>query len=176
VIAPRRPLTRLGLAGLASHAFFELASGVGMPLASVIGPKRAAGLWACVTGVLWRKAGSTGLDRWFDLLNGFGMAAVLAHLTAWPRRRTRLGLPWLVECEGLGPDAMRFYNPILYFSAAACALALVSENRDAPKGFALVPVAFVPLLAAWQHAEHRRLKRIAAEAPAWWNRRLAATG
>jgi peptidoglycan/LPS O-acetylase OafA/YrhL len=109
----------------------------------------------------------------FVLVNGFGLAAVTAHLAGWPTRRTRIGLPWLRDCEGLGPELMRYYNPVLYLSAAACATALVRENRTAPRRLALVPLALVPLLAFAQHAEHGRLRRLAARSPAWWNRRLA---
>ena len=167
-----RRMTRLGIAGLAAHVFFELGAGVGMPLASIVGPARAALLWAATAGSAWQRAGRSAHDRVFVLINGFGVAAVTAHLTGWPARRTRIGLPWLRECEGLGPPLMRYYNPILYLSLAACAAGLVRENRDASRKLALVPLALVPFLAAAQHAEHRRLKRIAAHDPAWWNRRL----
>lgn len=169
----RRPMTRLGVAGLAAHVFFELGAGVGMPLASVVGPVRAAVLWAVTAGSVWQRAGRSSRDWMFVVVNGFGVAAVTAHLAGWPTRRTRAGLPWLLDCEGLGPQLMRYYNPILYASLAACAAALIRENRGAPRKLALLPLALVPLLAAAQHAEHRRLKDIATHAPAWWNRRLA---
>jgi hypothetical protein len=43
----RRPLTRLTAAATAAHVFFELFAGVGMPLASLLGPApAAAALWA----------------------------------------------------------------------------------------------------------------------------------
>jgi hypothetical protein len=166
-------MTRLGIAGLATHVFFELGAGVGMPLASFAGPVRAAVLWAATAGSAWQRAGRSPRDRPFALINGFGIAAVTAHLVGWPSRRTRIGLPWLRDCEGLGPRLMRYYNPILYLSLVACGAAVVRENRDAPRALALVPLGSVPLLIAAQHAEHKRLKHIAAHAPAWWNRRLA---
>jgi hypothetical protein len=41
------------------------------------------------------------------VVNGLSLAAAVGHLAGWPRRRTRLGLPWLTDCEGLGPGLMR---------------------------------------------------------------------
>jgi hypothetical protein len=67
---------------------------------------------------------------------------------------------------------MRYYNPILYWSFATCAAAVLFENRRASRWPALLPLAAIPLLARWQHFEHRRLRQIAARDPGWWNRRL----
>ncbi len=170
----RRPLTRLATAGLAAHVFFELSAGVGLPTASVLGPAPAAGAWALGIRAVWRAAadrpasGDAGLAAW----NVLGLAAVAAHFTGWPRRRTRAGVPWLRDCEGLGPELMRFYNPILYVSGAASLAALIAENRSAPRYLPLLVPALVPALIRVQHAEHERLKDRARRRPAWWNRRL----
>ncbi|MCO1598940.1 hypothetical protein M8C17_27685 [Micromonospora sp. RHAY321] len=170
----RRPLTRLAAAGLAAHVFFELGAGVGMPAASVLGPVPAAGLWAVGAGTLWRTAATrpASSDAVFALCNGAGLAAVLAHLRGWPRRRTRLGLPWLRECEGLGPDLMPFYNPILYVSGVAALAGSLLENRSAPRYLPLLTLGLVPLFIVTQHSEHWRLRDIARRRPGWWNRRL----
>jgi hypothetical protein len=170
----RRPMTRLATAGLATHLFFELGAGVGMPLASVVGPIGAAGVWGAGTKAVWRAAGTrpSSSDAAFAMVNGFGLAAVTAHLAGWPKQRTRVGLPWLRDCEGLGPDLMRFYNPILYVSGAAALVALLRENRSAPRHLSLLALGLVPVLVAAQHGEHRRLKEIARKQPRWWNRRL----
>ncbi|MGI5522317.1 hypothetical protein ACQEUX_15370 [Micromonospora sp. CA-259024] len=170
----RRPLTRLATAGLAAHVFFELGAGVGMPTASVLGPVPAAGLWALAAGTVWRAAGTRPAsgDVVFAVCNGAGLAAVIAHLQGWPHRRTRLGLPWLRECEGLGPDLMRYYNPILYVSGAAALGALLRENRSAPRYLPLLALGLVPLFIVGQHAEHWRLREMARRRPGWWNRRL----
>ncbi|MET7705878.1 hypothetical protein [Micromonospora sp. NPDC005413] len=172
--AGHRPLTRLATAGLATHVFFELGAGVGMPAASVLGPVPAAGVWALGTGTLWRAAGTRRAsgDAVFAVCNGVGLAAVLAHLRGWPRRRTRLGLPWLRECEGLGPELMRFYNPILYAWGAAALAASLRENRSAPRYLPLLALGLVPLFIVTQHAEHWRLREVASRRPGWWNRRL----
>ncbi|MGW3602023.1 hypothetical protein [Micromonospora sp. NPDC005161] len=176
--AARRPLTRLATAGLAAHVFFELGAGVGMPAASVLGPVPAAGLWTLGAGTLWRAAGTrpASSDRIFAVGNGVGLAAVIAHLRGWPGRRTRLGVPWLRECEGMGPELMRYYNPILYVSGAAALGALLRENRSAPRYLPLLALGLVPLLIVTQHAEHWRLRAIAGQRPGWWNRRLRALG
>jgi hypothetical protein len=169
---PRRPWTRLAGAALAGHVFFELAAGVGMPFASVLGPAPAAATWATGTAWVQRAAGSTSRDTALAVVNGAGLAAVVAHLAGWPRRRTRLGLPWLTDCEGLGPGLMRWYNPIVYAGGVAALIALLTENRSAPRWAGLLPLGLVPVLIRVQHAEHERLRRLAVRRPGWWNRRL----
>jgi hypothetical protein len=168
-----RPMTRLGTAGLGAHVFLELAAGVGMPGASVLGSP-AAVLWALGLSALWRGAATRPAsgDTTFALWNSVGLAAVLAHFAGWPTRRTRAGLPWLRDCEGLGPGLMPVYNPILYVSAVATVVALIRENRTASRHWALPAVGLVPVLVAAQRIEHRRLVTLAYERPAWWNRRL----
>lgn len=171
--AARRPLTRLTVVSLAGHLAFELGAGVGVPLASVLGPYPAAGVWTLATGAVWRAAavGHASADRFLAAVNGFGLAAVTAHLTGWPTRRTRTGLPWLRECEGLGPNMMPYYNSVLYFSAATALLATARENPKAPLRLPLAMLALVPGLVAFQHWEHQRLVRQAQIRPRWWNRR-----
>ena len=161
---------------MAGHIFFELGAGVGMPLASVLGPLRAAGLWSAAATAAWRSAASrpSSSDAFFATLNGLALSAVLGHLTGWPTRRTRLGLPWLEDCEGLGPELMPYYNSILYISGTAATLAICRENRTAPARLPLqLAVALAPAFAWAQHIEHRRLAGQAIDQPAWWNRRLS---
>ncbi|MFD2762653.1 hypothetical protein [Micromonospora eburnea] len=161
------------MASLAAHVAFELGAGVGMPLASVVGPYAAAGFWTAVTGsVLAASTRDASADRLLAAANGFGLAAVSAHLLGWPTRRTRTGLPWLEDCEGLGPELMPFYNPILYCSGVAGLLAVFRENRGARVRLSAAMLGLVPLLIAYQHWEHRRLVRLAHTRPRWWNRRL----
>jgi hypothetical protein len=169
-----RPLTRLTLVSLAAHLGFELVAGVGMPLASLLGPYAAAGAWTFATGGAWRVAGAgnDSDDEVLAAVNGFGVAAVIAHLTGWPTRRTRIGLPWLRECEGLGPELMPYYNAILYLSAVTALLAMARENRTAPRRLAPAMIGLVPTLIAFQHWEHERLRRQARTSTRWWNRRL----
>lgn len=170
----RRPFTRLATAGLAGHVFFELAAGVGMPFASVAGPVPAALAWATGGAALDRLAArpAPSGDRVLAVANGLELAAVVGHLAGWPRRRTRLGLPWLADCEGLGPELMPWYNPIIYASGAAAVAGLLRENRSAPPWLGWSLLTAVPLLIRVQHAEHRRLRRLAGTRPGWWNRRL----
>jgi hypothetical protein len=169
-----RPCTRLATTGLAGHVFFELAAGVGMPGASVVGPLPAAAVWASGSAALHRLAGrpSPAGDRVLTVTNGLGLAAVVAHLAGWPRRRTVFGLPWLTDCEGLGPELMRWYNPIVHASGAAALGGLLRENRAAPRWLGWSMLAAVPLLVPLQYAEHRRLRALARTRPGRWNRRL----
>ena len=173
-----RPLTRLTVISLVGHLVFELVAGVGTPLASILGPYAAAGVWTLGTGGVWRvaRAGHEPDDEVLSAVNGFGVAAVAAHLTGWPTRRTRAGLPWLQECEGLEPRLMPYYNSILYFSAATALLAIARENRTAPRHLPFAMLGLVPALVAFQHWEHRRLLRQAHLRPGWWNRRLRRRG
>lgn len=173
-VTGRRRLTRLTAASLAGHLVFELLAGVGMPLASILGPYTAAGVWSLATGGVWRlaAAGRESDDRILSAVNGFGLAAVTAHLAGWPTRRTRTGLPWLQECEGLERELMPYYNSVLYLSAVTALLATVRENRTAPKRLPIGMLGLVPALIAYQHWEHRRLLRQAQAHHAWWNRRL----
>ena len=170
-------MTPLNVVGLTGHVFFELAAGVGMPLASVVGPAPAATLWAVSARSAWRAAGTkpASSDPAFALLNGFGLTAVLAHLAGWPRRRTRLGLPWLEDCEGLGPKLMPAYNLILYFSGLSALIALAAENRSSSYR-PLLMVLTTPVSVAAQHIEFQRLKQRAGTHPGWWNRRLQEGG
>jgi hypothetical protein len=169
-----RHFTRAAIAGLAAHLLFELAAGVGMPLASLVGPVPAASAWAIALPTTARAARTTTAraDTFFAVLNGFGLAAVIAHMASWPHRRTAAGLPWLLDCEGLGPRLMRYYNPILYTSATMAGLAILTENRKAPRVATLIPLSLIPAIGYAQQAEFRRLKRHAATAPRRWNRRL----
>jgi hypothetical protein len=168
----RRPWTRLAGAAMAGHVFFELGAGVGMPFASLLGPAPAAATWAAGTVAVQRAAGSPGRDVPLAVVNGLSLAAAVGHLAGWPRRRNALGLPWLTDCEGLGPELMRWYNPIVYAGGVAAAAALLAENRAAPRWAGVLPLAAVPLLIRVQHAEHERLRRLAVRRPGWWNRRL----
>ncbi|MCW2536249.1 MAG: hypothetical protein JWQ26_1948 [Modestobacter sp.] len=177
-MSPHRPLTRLATAGVAGHVFFELAAGVGMPFASVVGPVPAATGWGVAGAATWRAAGrsSPSADVVLTVANGVGLAAVVAHLAGWPRRRTRLGWPWLADCEGLGPELMPLYNPIVQLSGIAALGGLLRENRAAPRWLGWTALGLVPVLVRVQHAEHRRLVRQARTRPGWWNRRLRPTG
>ena len=168
----RRPLTRAATAGAAAHVFYELASGVGMPLASVVGPAPAATAWATATAAALGSAGRAdpSHDRAFASLNGLFLSAVIGHYLAWPW--TRRWLPWLADCEGLGAERMPVYNTILYLSGGAALAGLLLENRDGRARAALLPVALVPAAVALQRREFRRLQELAWRRPGWWNRRL----
>jgi len=174
VRSPNRVWTRLGTAALAAHVFYELAGGVAMPFASRIGPRGAAALWGAAAVVAYREAGRRppSADPAFATLNGVYLSAVTAHFAGWPRT-TRLGLPWLTECEGLSGRAVVPYNLILHVSAVAGLAGLAENRRGRPLGL-LVPVALVPWLVREQHREFSRLVEQAHREPGWWNRRLRA--
>ncbi|ADB34265.1 hypothetical protein Kfla_5251 [Kribbella flavida DSM 17836] len=177
----RTPYTGLGVAGLTGHVFFELGAGVGMPLASVVGAAPAAGLWATAGAAGIRRAAGWSTaepaGRWAGLVNGLGIGAFVAHLSSWPKaesaaRHRRFVLPWLADCEDLGPRLTPAYNVILYGSAVASVAGLLRESRGGrPAGLALAALA-VPVLGAAQHWEIARLRAQARRSPAWWNRRL----
>jgi hypothetical protein len=167
-----RRWTRLGTLAIAAHVFYELACGVAMPSASVVGAMPAAAGWATGTAAVYRSAGRRPRtdDGVFALVNGMYMAAVIAHFAAWPKR-WRAGVPALSECEGLRGPVMTPYNAILYLSGIA-AVGGVYENRNLAK--AATPILLVPMLIGVQHWEFTRLRRQASRRPSWWNRRLQA--
>jgi hypothetical protein len=158
---------------IAAHVFYELACGVAMPSASIVGAAPAAAGW--VTGSVWlyRSAGRQprSRDGLFAVVNGLYLAAVFAHFAYWPKS-WRAGVPLLTECEGLRGQVITPYNMILYASGIA-AVAGVYENRNLAK--AAMPIALVPILIGLQRWEFTRLRRQARTNPTWWNRRLQAT-
>jgi hypothetical protein len=172
-----RPWTRVGVVFATGHVFYELVAGVGMPIASVIGPAPAAALFGSGGVVAFREAGRQprSRDRTFAVLNGVFLAAVLAHFSGWPRAR-RWGLPWLTECEGLSGRLMPPYNLMLYASGVAAVGGVVETGRGrgwrAVTPAVLVPAVVVPWLIGEQHRDHARLVDQAQRTPGWWNRRL----
>jgi hypothetical protein len=167
-----RRWTRLGTVAIAAHVFYELACGVAMPSASIVGAAPAAAGWA--TGSIWlyRSAGKQprSRDRLFAAVNGVYVAAAIAHFAYWPKR-WRAGVPLLTECEGLRGRVIVPYNIILYASGIA-AVGGVYENRNLAR--AAAPIALVPILIGLQRWEFTRLRRQARLHPTWWNRRLQA--
>jgi hypothetical protein len=172
----RRPWTRLGVASMGTHLFYELAAGVAMPLSSVAGPAPAAAAWATGIVCAYAAAGrrNQNSDKVFGVLNGLFLSAVAAHFLYWPNRWIA-GLPYLVECEGLRGRVVVPYNGILYVSAVAATAGLIENGRAGLRG-ATVPLVVVPVLIGAQHIEFRRLKAQAHRDPAWWNRRLRPAG
>src|SRR3954453_4746084 len=82
----RRPLSRLATAGAAAHVFFDLAAGVGIPFASLLGPRADAGLWPSSAAGGWRSAAHRppSADRVLAVGNAISLAAVIVHFSAWP--------------------------------------------------------------------------------------------
>ena len=137
---------------MAGHVSLELAAGVGLPLASLVGPVPAAAAFAVCTRAVWRRAGDTSapVDGRLGFWNGLSLAAAIAHLRSWPRRRSRTGLPLLVECEGLAERLMPAYNALIYVGAGSAVVALIREDRSGPRWPALVGISATPLLAVVQ--------------------------
>jgi hypothetical protein len=171
-----RPWTRLGIVGMAAHLGYELAAGVGVPLASRVGPLVAGGGYAGTLAVAYREAGQLRGSRGeavFAALNGVFLAAVVNHYTLWPRDAERR-IPWLVECEGLHGRVIGPYNVMLQ-GAVLCSLAGLLENRDGWSwgiGFA---VGTFPFFRWATPREYDRLVTQAQRRPRWWNRRLSSS-
>lgn len=168
-----RRWTRLGVVGMSGHLAYELAAGVGVPLAPRVGVRAAVTAYGVASVVGYRAAGrlpSPRGDQAFAVVNGFFLAAVVAHLTSWPRT-SRGGLPWLVECEGLEGRVIGPYNALLYVSGV-CAIGGAVENRRGWRWFAATAVLATPWLRRQQHSEYERLLDQAAHCSRWWNRRL----
>ena len=109
----------------------------------------AAAAFAVCTRAVWRRAGDTSapVDGRLGFWNGLSLAAAIAHLRSWPRRRSRTGLPLLVECEGLAERLMPAYNALIYVGAGSAVVALIGEDRSGPSspGMSVVaPAPFAP--------------------------------
>ena len=145
-LPPKRLWTRVGTVANCAHVFYELAAGVGMPLASRVGPAPSAVLFGGGSLLLVREAGRQprSRDMAFVVANATFLSTVLAHLTAWPRTRVA-GLPWLTECEGLSGRLMAPYNLVLYTSGVAAIGGLVETGRDRPWRAAAIGTA-VPVV------------------------------
>ena len=175
VASDRRSLTQATTVGLASHLGYELLAGVGLPGSGAVGAAPAALAFAAATVATCRAAGRSGPegDAALRLVNGLALGAVGAHLAGWPRRRTAIGLPALVECEGMGRDLMPGYNMLLYLPATTAAVGVLLENRSASRWPPLVlAAALVPLLARVQHRDLAGRRARARRRPDWWHRRL----
>lgn len=163
---PRRPLTELALAASAAHLLYEVGAQVGLPGAAAAGIVPAGSAFGSATVWAWRRAERAPHgDRGVASVDALLAAAAVAHLTGWPRRRGLLGLPALVECEGMGPELMRPYNALLYTSGVAALAALAAEGAGAARGPALLGVAAVPALVVLQRADHRAREHRARERP-----------
>lgn len=169
---PCRPWTQAATVAVGAHVFYELAAGVAMPLASLVGPGPAAAFVGAGSAVAFREAGRQprSRDAAFAVLNGMFLSAVIAHFASWPRTRVA-GLPWLTECQGLTGRLMPPYNAILYASGVAALGGLLENRRGALWGTA-VPAAMVPFLMFEAPREYARLRAQARRRPRWWNRRL----
>ena len=156
-VTRRRPWTRAAASWTGAHVFYELLAGVAMPFASRLGPRTAAAFWAGSTVAAYHHAGRqpAARDDVFGALNGLYLSAVIAHFLGWPRT-TRMGLPWLTECEGLTGPVISPYNVILHLSGITAVGGLV-ENRRAAVWGALVPLLTVPWLLGEQQREFSRL-------------------
>ncbi|MCD4526764.1 hypothetical protein [Nocardioides sp. cx-173] len=172
---PSRPWTRIGILGMAGHLGYELAAGVGVPLAPRLGVGPAVLGYAASAGAAYVAAGrlrSPRGDQAFAAANGLFLAAVLGHYTSWPRT-TRRGLPWLEECEGMRGPVMGPYNLLLQVSGVAAVAGLVETRRRWRWGAAACAVA-LPALRWATPREYAGLVQQAQGRPRWWNRRLAA--
>jgi hypothetical protein len=156
----------------AVHHGFELSSGVGLVLQPELGLGGAAALWGSQIPI-WMVLAARGDSRWNRLLSvwsGVALGGVLVHFLLWPWRRNRLGMPLLVEAEGLKASSLPTYNAILYIWGAAAAVSIVREVPPGDRRWALAGLAMLPLLRRSARHHFLWLKDEAASSPAWWNR------
>jgi hypothetical protein len=192
---PRRWLHVGAAAGTAAHHGFELAAGVGLVFQPYLGLGGSAALWgaslpAWVATVWWasararrRAAGPDDapaervdhlVDGTLAFLVGVSIAGALLHFKLWPVERRprgrRLGLPVLVEAEGLSPRQLPTYNAVLYVWGIASVAALIGGTpRGSRRWAAPGLVAAIPL--TWSARHHFAwLAQQARDRPAWWNR------
>ncbi len=168
----RRPWAVATAALTAAHHGFELSSGVGLVLQPELGLGPAGALWGTQLPV-WIALAAKGGRRWDKLLaawSGAALAGALVHFFLWPWRRNRLGLPVLIEAEGLRTESLPAYNAILYAWGAASVLAIVREVSPGSRRWALVGLATLPLLRRSARHHFSWLTEVAVTDPRWWNR------
>jgi len=162
--ATSRPFTRVATLGLAGHVSFELAAGVGLPLASVIGPVPAAGLCAASTASTFRAEERRPRNRGPLVRTGERLRHRRCDIALLRLAEAAYGLPWLADCEGLGPELM---PAILYVSGSAALAGLLRESRGGRLLGGALAVGIVPVLMAGQRWEFRRLQDQAQRRPQW---------
>ena len=168
-----RPWTRFGIIAFVGHLGYELAAGVAVPFAPHLGVRAGAAVSITPIAACYVPAGrlpSPRGDRTFAVVNGFFLAAVVAHYASWPRA-WHVGVPWLTECEGLEGTVAGPYNVLLQGSGLAAVAGLV-ENRSQWRWGAATTLLATPVLRWATPREYARLKDQAARCPRWWNRRL----
>ena len=142
VIRPRfaLPLSAATAGLTAAHHGFELSSGIGLVGQPELGLR--------VTSLIW----GLGLPSWaalaartrprpealLALASGTALAGSLVHFILWPTRRTRSGLPVLIEAEGLPTASLPAYNAILYIWGGAAALSILLEVPRGARRWALL--------------------------------------
>ncbi|HEX3981026.1 MAG TPA: hypothetical protein VHW93_07375 [Acidimicrobiales bacterium] len=168
----QRPWTVATAAFTAAHHGFELSNGVGLVLQPELGLGGAAALWGSEIPI-WISLAARGDSRWNKVLSvwsGAALAGVLVHFFLWPCRRNRLGVPVLIEAEGLKASSLPTYNAILYIWGAAAVASIVREVHSGDRRWALAGLAMLPLLRRSALHHFTWLTDEATSNPAWWNR------
>lgn len=154
----------------AGHQLVELCAGSGVIGQRHVGLLPAASL-SMLTDALLVAAALEGRGRWETAVAvgaGTAMAAPVLHYTLFPWR-LRLGLPVLVEAEGLRGRPLVGYVALLYAWAGAGALATTHLSRGRRR-WALLGVG---MAVGFRQLAADHAKWIAAESvrnPQWWNR------
>ena len=168
----RRPWAVATATLTGAHHVFELSSGVGLVLQPELGLGPAGALWGTQVPV-WIALAAKGDRRWDKVLaawSGAALAGALVHFFLWPWRRNRLGLPVLIEAEGLRAESLPAYNAILYAWGVASVFAIVREVTPGSRRWALVGLATLPLLRRSARHHFSWLTEVAVTDPRWWNR------
>ena len=168
----RRPLTAAAAVLTGAHHGFELSNGIGLVLQPELGLAGSSALWGAQLPA-WILLAARGGKRWDRVLAvwcGTALAGALVHFIIWPWRRGRLGIPVLIEAEGLDPSSLPVYNAILYVWGAASALAILLEIPGSSRKWALAGLATLPLQHVSATHHFTWLQRQAVDRPAWWNR------
>ena len=167
----RRPWTTLTATGTAAHHGFELLNGIGLVWQPELGLAGSGALWTTHVPfwLVLAQRGGKRFERLLAVMSGISFGGVVVHFLIWPWRRTRAGLPVLIDAEGMPSSKLPAYNAILYLWGIASVLSL-RELTPRARPWALLGLVALPILRRSAMHHFSWLHDQAATNPAWWNR------
>lgn len=120
---------------------------MGLVFQPQLGLRRASAFWTITLPAML--AAMNRFERVRALMNGSSLAGVAVHFVLWPVDWRRVP-PRLIDAEGMGPNAVSWYNLLLYAWLGVTTVALITETRRRPWALPGL-LAVLPLRASASH-------------------------